>query len=125
MPKRAEKDKGEPIVVYSEARGCDVIIGYRGVWDREKARSEKQQTERDASRKPLTPDEQVVYTRTSREWLLADDLGDEDILERLIEKYWLIKTWYIGPIPEGSGEERAPCAHAGWIYQRVHSLDGE
>ena len=103
-------------MVHSKARGCDVTIGYRGVWDREKVRSTKQQIERDASRKPLTPDEQVVYNRgISREWRSAASATPLAVLERLVDKGWLNKTWVPGH------QRKDDC----WFYQRTHSLDEE
>ena len=103
------KAQGKPIVVSSEARGCDVTIGYRGDWDIEKAKSAKQQVERDASRKPLTDKEQAVYTRMTSKWQSDGDTGLEEILDGLVDKGWLCKTGYEGH----------------WFYQRVHSLDEE
>jgi len=43
----SKADRGEPIVVYSEARGEDVTIGYRNEWDvsGEKSRQQHQATE--------------------------------------------------------------------------------
>ena len=70
-------------------------------------RAGRDQAIRDAARTPLTPAEQVVYTKTSREWLPAK--GSVAIMDSLVDKGWLDKTRCDGR----------------WVYQRVHSLDGE
>ena len=98
-------------MVYSEARGEDVIIGYRNEWDRAKVKSERQQREMDASRKPLTDEERAVYTNTSRLWKTAEKLGPVAILDSLIDKGWVQSDH-----PLRGALERM-------IYQRVHSLD--
>ena len=78
----------------------------------------------DAARKPLTDEEQAVYNKTSRRWTLAEELGDEDTLDRLVEKGWLCYNWYLGVGKDCDCEEMFPQAHEGWVYQRTHSLDG-
>ena len=62
----------------------------------------------DASRKPLTEEERMVYAVVTRQWLPARILGEEEVLNRLVDKGWVDYT-------RQGGE---------WVYQRRHSLDG-
>ncbi len=63
----------------------------------------------DAARKPLSAKEKVAYSQATREWREKERLGPTAVLESLVEKGWLDKTYAPGP----------GC----WLYQRRHSLD--
>lgn len=72
------------------------------------------QKEVDDARAPLTDEERALYTKLTRTWQDMAILGDEDVLDSLVEKGW---AHYTRGWNDSGGLT--------WQYQRTHNFDDE